>query len=452
MSSAAVEYTPLPQHEWDATGADDGPAAVRGCDTRRLLLLLLLVAVASFSAGWLGSRWQRAGSASDGGTGGGGGELPALGRPAGLLLRIAEPPVQQAVAAADADAQGEGEAEAEAALETEAEAAARLQFNLSLPICPAARFLNELPERPAPPPSLSRECPAALLPPDESWSASVFNASSYPGYIVPVHTFLISFPRSGNSMTRKILEDGTGVVTGSIYGDKGLSKAGLRGERRRANVLLLKHHFLGESAARPFFDVHSIHRPGETGRRAAQYAIQRYIYILRNPMDSLVSWKLFLRSRSHAAGLNNQRLQHLTFHAVFEFLQLWLPVWAEHVRYFTATFPRLCPQCRYLLVRYEEFVQHPSREDERNPTRRMLCFLGYPLHRGCRPEQADASEPAVTYRLKDRLSLFNLSLTLPRTVSYTDEIFAALTPQQIQQLDALGGAEMRQFGYWPHGV
>jgi hypothetical protein len=436
MSFAAVQYAPLKLSDTEADDGD-GYAAARGRSINSarvshgvpLFLLLLLVVVAVCAANWTGDSSPRGASATDSRHGGGDAYQPELGgRVTGVSLPAAE---------TDAEA------------EPQTEAATRAQYNLSLPLCPPARFLNELPERS--PPSLGDDCPAELLPPSEAAAASAFNSSSYPSYVVPVHTFLISFPRSGNSMVRKILEDGTGVVTGSIYADKGLTRAGLRGEKRRANVLLLKHHFIGgETTRQPYFDASSIYDPLRPHRKWAQYAVQRYVYVVRNPLDAIVSWRLYLSSRDHGAGLDRGKLQRLTFFLLHEFLLWWLPVWAAHVRYFTSTFPAKCAQCSHLVVRYEEFVSHPNREDERNPTRRLLCFLGYPLHRGCRPDGDEAAEqPAITYRLKARLSLFNHSRLLPRTVSYTDEIFAALSPQQIHQLDSLGGAEMRAFGYWP---
>ena len=43
-------------------------------------------------------------------------------------------------------------------------------------------------------------------------------------------TALISFPGSGNTWLRRIIEEATGVYTGAIYCDKGLKKKGFYGE------------------------------------------------------------------------------------------------------------------------------------------------------------------------------------------------------------------------------
>ncbi|KAF2361587.1 Sulfotransferase domain [Trinorchestia longiramus] len=61
--------------------------------------------------------------------------------------------------------------------------------------------------------------------------------------------YLLSFPRSGNSWTRYLVEGATGIFTGSVYNDKTLYKMGYLGEREKPTskkVLLIKDHLLNQ--------------------------------------------------------------------------------------------------------------------------------------------------------------------------------------------------------------
>jgi len=76
---------------------------------------------------------------------------------------------------------------------------------------------------------------------------------------------LISFPGSGNSWVRQLLETSTGVYTGSIYCDHAYVEAGMIGEGvRSGNVIAVKSH----SCENTF-----------------QYT--KLIYIVRNPLDAI---------------------------------------------------------------------------------------------------------------------------------------------------------------------
>jgi hypothetical protein len=320
--------------------------------------------------------------------------------------------------------------------------AAAPSADLTLPVCPAPVFVGD---------------PGYLAPSEEpkgceQWRfgryslKSVTDAappSSYPKHVYDIHTFLISFPRSGNSMTRKILEDGTGVVTGTVYNDKGLSKAGFQGEMQTNGVLLIKHHFIrfGNSPGFALGPLHDAENP------SGQYAVERYVYIIRNPMDAMVSFFQKQRLKSHVGQLENIPLAAFT-----QFILTWLPIWAAHVRFFTATFlQERCPHCEFMLARYEDFINH-KRGTMLNPADRMLCFLGYSPDRGCRPETVagDHSAGVTTYKLKDRRSLFNHSLVLPRNVSYAEEVFSYLSEDEIHRIELEAGLEMKAHGYWPY--
>ncbi|XP_053950898.1 WSCD family member CG9164 [Anastrepha ludens] len=72
-------------------------------------------------------------------------------------------------------------------------------------------------------------------------------------YRVPGLTALASFPGSGNTWLRYLLQQATGILTGSVYKDYGLLKTGFPAENIRNNsVLLVKTHEFGPNAWEPF--------------------------------------------------------------------------------------------------------------------------------------------------------------------------------------------------------
>lgn len=80
---------------------------------------------------------------------------------------------------------------------------------------------------------------------------------------------LASFPGSGNTWVRHILQQATGILTGSIYNDKVLKMMGFPGENiQNSSVLAVKTHDYGINETRKY---------------------QRAILILRNPKDALLA-------------------------------------------------------------------------------------------------------------------------------------------------------------------
>ncbi|KAH8298687.1 hypothetical protein KR044_008582 [Drosophila immigrans] len=69
----------------------------------------------------------------------------------------------------------------------------------------------------------------------------------------PMLTALASFPGSGNTWLRYLLQQATGILTGSIYKDYGLLKTGFPAENVcNSSVLLVKTHEWGSKAWAPF--------------------------------------------------------------------------------------------------------------------------------------------------------------------------------------------------------
>lgn len=64
---------------------------------------------------------------------------------------------------------------------------------------------------------------------------------------------LVSFPGSGNTWLRYLLQQATGIYTGSIYKDYGLLKNGFPAESvMNGSVLVVKTHEWGPLARKPF--------------------------------------------------------------------------------------------------------------------------------------------------------------------------------------------------------
>lgn len=97
-------------------------------------------------------------------------------------------------------------------------------------------------------PIFTSSCFAASLPSDSSPSMQIQGVPT-----APLLTALASFPGSGNTWLRYLLQQATGILTGSIYKDYGLLKTGFPAENVcNSSVLLVKTHEWGGKAWAPF--------------------------------------------------------------------------------------------------------------------------------------------------------------------------------------------------------
>jgi len=89
---------------------------------------------------------------------------------------------------------------------------------------------------------------------------------------------LLSWPGSGNSWVRQILETATGIYTGAWYCDSNYINTGMLGEGvKDNNVLVMKIHFPGP-----------------------KWVPEKVMYIVRNPFDCIVAeWNRLLQEYHH---------------------------------------------------------------------------------------------------------------------------------------------------------
>ncbi|XP_065832234.1 WSCD family member GA21586-like, partial [Oscarella lobularis] len=83
---------------------------------------------------------------------------------------------------------------------------------------------------------------------------------------------LASFPGSGNTWMRYLLEQSTGVLTGSVYNDGSLVSIG----------------FLGENVMNPTVLVHKTHELYRPGRPLAEW-VDGVVVLMRNPFHAIVA-------------------------------------------------------------------------------------------------------------------------------------------------------------------
>jgi Sulfotransferase domain len=169
-------------------------------------------------------------------------------------------------------------------------------------------------------------------------------------------TLLASYPRSGNSLARSLLEQCTGLVTGSdTRPDFDLSKE-----------LSVVHGMVGEgiTSSRVAFAVKS-HWPERGGSAPVPHG-RRAIVFTRNPYDAIDSYWNMCATKSHTRTVTDDVYER--FRSKYEQLvRNEMDVWLRFHHYWFAT---AASQVPVLLVRYEDVVQHPHRE-----LSRMMRFV-----------------------------------------------------------------------------
>ncbi|GAA5962683.1 hypothetical protein JCM3765_006165 [Sporobolomyces pararoseus] len=99
-------------------------------------------------------------------------------------------------------------------------------------------------------------------------------------YKAKIRTGFVSYPRSGNSYIRSLLERATGFQTSSIYCDRGLQRT-FHGECNKNLDFFVKTHF----PAIPHYI-----RPDMKALRDYWRRFDQIVLVVRNPLDAISSW------------------------------------------------------------------------------------------------------------------------------------------------------------------
>ncbi|GAA6039819.1 hypothetical protein JCM8097_004238 [Rhodosporidiobolus ruineniae] len=99
-------------------------------------------------------------------------------------------------------------------------------------------------------------------------------------YRTSTRTIFASYPRSGNSYLRSLIERSTGYQTSSVYCDKGLQETFV-GECDHSLNFFVKSHFPALSG-----------KISKTDPRFQQFYAQydQAVHVVRNPLDAIISW------------------------------------------------------------------------------------------------------------------------------------------------------------------
>lgn len=165
-------------------------------------------------------------------------------------------------------------------------------------------------------------------------------------------TLLVSYPRSGNTLMRTLLERVTGIVTGSDT----------RPDRSLSKELAEKHGMVGEGITQASKVVFvKTHWPERTGNQV--YEGKRAILLVRNPYDAIDSYWNLNATKSHTRTVTDEvytRFADKFDRLVRNEIEIWLrfhDYWLEE-----CSIP-------VLVVRFEDLIQDPAAQ-----LRRALKF------------------------------------------------------------------------------
>ena len=164
---------------------------------------------------------------------------------------------------------------------------------------------------------------------------------------------LVSYPRSGNSMIRGVLELSTGLVTGSDVKptrklSKELAAAGFRGEGVVGRAWVVKTHY-----------------PERLGWK--EFDATKAIVLVRNPFDAIDSHFNMILTRTHTNSIDESEYER--FKAYWETHVLdECSMWCQFYQYWLQKAREGVP---VLFVRYERLLLH--RDAEVSRLLRFLC-------------------------------------------------------------------------------
>lgn len=219
------------------------------------------------------------------------------------------------------------------------------------------------PNRPQPRSCANREDTRRFLPSPLGVDA---NSSHY-----RVPPLLYSFPGSGNTWLRLLIDFSTNVYSGSVYSDKSLLKI-LPGERKcDGSVSVIKAH----PHLQTFAHFNSGDLPSKCTSLLRHLPVSRMVFLLRDPFSSIFSeYTRRTTAGSHSRVLPKNQLQDpIALHrwmAMYKYLAAkYVDMWSE-----VDSFRQNGTQV--LTVRFEDLQRSPRREAELD---RVVDFLDVDL-------------------------------------------------------------------------
>lgn len=157
---------------------------------------------------------------------------------------------------------------------------------------------------------------------------------------------LASYPRSGNSYLRKLLEKHTGIVTGSDSRSN-----------RKLSASLLRFGFQGEGIVDSSVWIVKSHYPERIG--AFVFTVQRSVLLVRNPFDTILSYFNMCFTNTHDKALTMDCISSEPLCRIWnDFFLSEAQVWKDFHDYYS----RLKNDIPVLFVRYEDLTHTDKHE------------------------------------------------------------------------------------------
>lgn len=119
--------------------------------------------------------------------------------------------------------------------------------------------------------------------------------------------YLASFPGSGNTWLRFLLERGSRIYTGSVYpDDKSLQKQFPGELEKSSKVLCVKTHYPCPKCWNKFVKELKVDVPITSEDTGVLAGVDRTIFLLRSPFDSFYSEFQYVKTGSHSTALEPQ--------------------------------------------------------------------------------------------------------------------------------------------------
>lgn len=176
---------------------------------------------------------------------------------------------------------------------------------------------------------------------------------------------LISFPSSGNSFTRAMLESLTGYLSGEVY-PLNTAKANNNTFDENHHIFVLTNHYT--ELNKKYKDIQFQENYDTSARHNQPLS---HIFLVRNPFDALFSYFYFVESYSNK---NTSLISDEELHADMERnITKWMDDWLEHTSFFVWGY-RFHSQCnnsniRRSMIRYEDITHkhtYPIIQPEQN--------------------------------------------------------------------------------------